>query len=103
MEDLDKIPKIGIFGWTGTGKTIYISMLHYLFSSNKHPYVIGSRVDDIHVQKNMEIFLKNTSWESITEEIKGSIHTSELLFTLNTKDGSKQFEIQDYRGEDVEK
>jgi hypothetical protein len=103
VKHLNKIPKIGIFGWTGTGKTIYISMLHYLLSSNKHPYVIGSRVDDIDIQKNMKIFLENTSWESITEKIKGSIHTSELLFILNTKDGSKQFEIQDYRGEDVEK
>ena len=95
MGETNKIPKIGIFGWTGTGKTIYISMLHYLFSSNKHPYVISSRVDDIDVQKNMTTFLESTNWDTITEKIKGSIATSELLFTLNTKDGTKEFEIQD--------
>jgi len=103
MGKQNKIPKIGIFGWTGTGKTIYISMLHYLLTLNKHPHVIGSRVNDINVENNVPIFLESTNWDNITEEIKGSIHTSTILFTLTTKDGSKQFEIQDYRGEDIEK
>lgn len=103
MGESNKIPKIGIFGWTGTGKTIYISMLHYLLSSNKHPYVIGSRTDDIDVQNNMTTFLESTNWDTITEKIKGTINTPTIVFSLNTKDGSKEFEIQDYRGEDVEK
>lgn len=101
---MSKIPKIGIFGWTGTGKTTYISMLHYLLSSNKHPFIISSYVeDDDEIEKNIEYFLLNKKWDDITNKIQGSLHTSTLLFTVNTKDGCKKFEIQDYKGESISK
>ena len=108
MEDSNGIPKIGIFGWSGTGKTIYISMLHYLFSEKKHTFVHNSHIINASngtyndkIEDNVNIFLKNKDWENVTNEIKGSINTSNLLFNIDTNEGSHEFEIQDYRGEDI--
>ena len=110
MENKNNIPKIGIFGWTGTGKTIYISMIHYLFSEKKHSHIYNSHIlnvddntDNYDIEHNVDIFLEDENWESVTNKIKGSINTSNLLFEIDTEKGSRKFEIQDYRGEDIEK
>ena len=107
MKNLNKTPKIGIYGWSGTGKTTYISMLHYLFSQNIFSSIYNSTILDYNgnlnhtLQEQIKIFLKYDDWDSVNNEIKGSIHTSNLVFEIETKKGSKRFEIQDYRGEKI--
>lgn len=95
------IDKLGIFGWTGTGKTTYISMFQHLVSYGEHPYIISSFVDNQDIENNIYTFLGADNWNDVTTNIVGTEYSSDILFTINTEDGKKKFFIRDYKGERI--
>lgn len=88
--------KIGILGSKGTGKTTYISMLQYLFSSNKHPNIMNSYINNVKIKNNITSFLEVDKWDDLASEIGATLkgHEDSIIFDIHhRKHGSQIFEI----------
>lgn len=102
MSKNNNIPKIGIFGCTGTGKTTYLSIFQYLISYHYHPYIKNSFVKNKQIQKNIHILLeKDLTWDEIPSRIKNTETSYTVRFQIDTEDGFQEFDIDDYTGESI--
>lgn len=98
--------KIGIFGWTGTGKTTYISVLYYLASKNLiENALISASCDEktnLYLSTQINDILLSNSWTEVSQKISGTLDERDLIFDISIRGGRKRkVHIKDYRGEDV--
>ncbi|CAN2043719.1 hypothetical protein GMMP13_1120002 [Candidatus Magnetomoraceae bacterium gMMP-13] len=97
--------KIGVFGWTGTGKTTFLSMLYYLLNMSKIPGVSIAGADHLtnsYLLSIIDDIANSTSWKELSSKIVGSLQTTELFLNVSLRNKKFAIQINDYRGEDVE-